>query len=333
MFERLHIDFSKKGWRASNKRDEFIQMTTWVARRENVHQFERYLTWLQKELMAAAARKHEQEARSAAPSTLAPPSHTQIKKPTPPDPPPPTRLSLSRLQAMQRLLLPKRPTCPCKDVRIVALDHSVPSFSDHLLQYINGIEDEKALHPITYHPLPFGRVDVYHSFKFTHDASASNTGDNDWVKATPTDGGRYNTVVILDGSDANAFSLVDTRIGRVRIVFKIPETLRMRGIDMPTPSYWPKVPLAYVQLFIKPLLTKAASRTHNMPSVSLDLMWRGKHDQEEINKDEENGSLETKDIRWPTLLRLIDQFKADWSPLDLKQQRRHQEKAFCPKLG
>lgn len=43
MFERLHIDFAKKGWRASNKRDEFPQMTKWILRQENVHSFERYL--------------------------------------------------------------------------------------------------------------------------------------------------------------------------------------------------------------------------------------------------------------------------------------------------
>ncbi|KAF9003201.1 hypothetical protein BDZ89DRAFT_967568 [Hymenopellis radicata] len=50
MFERLHIDFSKKGWRASNKRDEYPQMTTWVVRKENVHAFKRYTTWVQKQL-------------------------------------------------------------------------------------------------------------------------------------------------------------------------------------------------------------------------------------------------------------------------------------------
>ncbi|KIY61462.1 hypothetical protein CYLTODRAFT_362860 [Cylindrobasidium torrendii FP15055 ss-10] len=160
MFERLHIDFSKKGWHASNKRDEFTQMTTWVTRRENVHRFERYLKW--------AAQEHA---------------------------------------ALQRLLIPKNPTCPRKDIRIVALDHQVPSFPTHLLQYINGVEHDKALYPLEYNPLPFGRIDMYHSFKFSHEGSDDNTGDLDWVKATPTDGGRYDTVVILDGPDADAFSL------------------------------------------------------------------------------------------------------------------------------
>ncbi|KAJ7334948.1 hypothetical protein DFH08DRAFT_916210 [Mycena albidolilacea] len=30
MFERLHIDFAKKGWRASNRRDKFPQMIAWL---------------------------------------------------------------------------------------------------------------------------------------------------------------------------------------------------------------------------------------------------------------------------------------------------------------
>lgn len=46
MFERLHIDFAKKGWRASNKRDEFPQMTRWLSRQENIHSFNRELSWI-----------------------------------------------------------------------------------------------------------------------------------------------------------------------------------------------------------------------------------------------------------------------------------------------
>jgi hypothetical protein len=40
MFERLHIDFAKLGWRASNQRDEFPQMIKWLSRQEKVTCFE-----------------------------------------------------------------------------------------------------------------------------------------------------------------------------------------------------------------------------------------------------------------------------------------------------
>ena len=39
MFERLHIDFTKYGWRASNQRDEFSQMIGWLSRQEKIASF------------------------------------------------------------------------------------------------------------------------------------------------------------------------------------------------------------------------------------------------------------------------------------------------------
>lgn len=57
MFERLHIEFAKKGWRASNRRDEFPQMTKWVTRQESVHAFERFLTWISSQLGALSCPK------------------------------------------------------------------------------------------------------------------------------------------------------------------------------------------------------------------------------------------------------------------------------------
>lgn len=46
MFERFHIDFAKKGYRASNKRDEVPQMTQWLSRQENISSFDRELSWV-----------------------------------------------------------------------------------------------------------------------------------------------------------------------------------------------------------------------------------------------------------------------------------------------
>ncbi|KAI1784561.1 hypothetical protein LXA43DRAFT_976630 [Ganoderma leucocontextum] len=46
MFERLHIDFAKAGWRASNQRNEFPQMINWLSRQEKMWQFESYISSL-----------------------------------------------------------------------------------------------------------------------------------------------------------------------------------------------------------------------------------------------------------------------------------------------
>ncbi|KAH9916351.1 uncharacterized protein B0H18DRAFT_884910 [Fomitopsis serialis] len=42
MFERLHIDFAKDAWRASNHRDEFPQMVRWITRQEKIALYEAY---------------------------------------------------------------------------------------------------------------------------------------------------------------------------------------------------------------------------------------------------------------------------------------------------
>ncbi|KAG1771393.1 hypothetical protein EV702DRAFT_1181468 [Suillus placidus] len=43
MFERFHIDYAKEGWRATNFRDELLQMTQWLSHQEKVAMFETYL--------------------------------------------------------------------------------------------------------------------------------------------------------------------------------------------------------------------------------------------------------------------------------------------------
>ncbi|PSR97599.1 hypothetical protein PHLCEN_2v4306, partial [Hermanssonia centrifuga] len=43
--ERLHIDYAKDGYRASNKKDYIAQMTKWLSRQEAVDRFTVYLEW------------------------------------------------------------------------------------------------------------------------------------------------------------------------------------------------------------------------------------------------------------------------------------------------
>lgn len=44
--ERLHIDFAKNAYRASNKRDYLKQMALWLQRQEAIHRFDAFLEWL-----------------------------------------------------------------------------------------------------------------------------------------------------------------------------------------------------------------------------------------------------------------------------------------------
>lgn len=43
--ERLHIDYAKDAYRATNKRDYIIQMVTWLRRQEAIDRFSLYLNW------------------------------------------------------------------------------------------------------------------------------------------------------------------------------------------------------------------------------------------------------------------------------------------------
>ncbi|KAJ7602777.1 hypothetical protein FB45DRAFT_982068 [Roridomyces roridus] len=45
--ERLHIDFTKDAYRASNRKDEYLQMTLWIERREKVLRHAKFVRWRQ----------------------------------------------------------------------------------------------------------------------------------------------------------------------------------------------------------------------------------------------------------------------------------------------
>lgn len=62
--ERLHIDFAKEGYRASNKRDYIKQMVVWLGRQEAVARFSAYLDYLtlqQQDRASTSATKHCRE--------------------------------------------------------------------------------------------------------------------------------------------------------------------------------------------------------------------------------------------------------------------------------
>ncbi|KZV66206.1 hypothetical protein PENSPDRAFT_689159 [Peniophora sp. CONT] len=43
--ERLHIDYTKSAWRATNRKDEYPQMTLWLQRREQILAHQRFINW------------------------------------------------------------------------------------------------------------------------------------------------------------------------------------------------------------------------------------------------------------------------------------------------
>lgn len=59
--ERLHIDFAKEAYRASNKRDYMEQMALWLQRHEAMWLRESYLTWIEDRLSVVVEENEESE--------------------------------------------------------------------------------------------------------------------------------------------------------------------------------------------------------------------------------------------------------------------------------
>jgi hypothetical protein len=132
IFERLHIDFAKNGWRASNRRDEFPQMITWLGRQEKISSFSGYLAWLESSRITAK---------------------------------PP----FVRTFTGQAIQLAKKPQSTRQLLAHIELNHYTDSFTQTLKQFLNKFNQtstQGAANQLHSAILPFTRLDVYHNFKF-----------------------------------------------------------------------------------------------------------------------------------------------------------------------
>ncbi|KAH9957392.1 hypothetical protein BJV74DRAFT_880141 [Russula compacta] len=176
MFERLHIDFAKEGWRASNQREEFPQMVKWLSHVEKMYAFKNYIVW-----------KNE-----------------QIAKANPPAEP------LSRNAAGNVISLPKHPTQPINYSRH-RTSHSAPGFSDALKNYLNRLlPDRTSSRTAILYSLPFQRLDVFHTVKFHPPSLEDDEEACNVIKAAPAAKkrpARFDTAVVLYSDAAESTGL------------------------------------------------------------------------------------------------------------------------------
>ncbi|KIY48748.1 hypothetical protein FISHEDRAFT_42720 [Fistulina hepatica ATCC 64428] len=146
MFERLHIDFAKKGWRASNHRDEFPQMIRWLSRQEKMVAFRKYIQRLELEDLVASAEQDDDDDEEDARQPMQ--SYTQNP-------------------AGATVAIAKYPPFPHKLLSTIESAHHCPSFSAVLKTYLNSLmqNPQRRQNAIQDHFLPFTRVDVFTSFK------------------------------------------------------------------------------------------------------------------------------------------------------------------------
>jgi hypothetical protein len=222
-FERLHIDFAKDAWNASNRRDALPQMIEWLKRKEKVDQFECFLEWKQRVVTARARR---------------------------------FRGSHMKTVSGMSIFMAKSPPSPRQRISDLEVAHHARYFSDDLKVFIQDVCSRDpnvvrrlALDTGMINGLKNERVDVWHRLKLIHPdiQEIADIETEDYIIASPK-ARRFDTVILQkDNSEgAEKVALRNAQVARVRIIFRIPE--RLRRIDPSLPSE----PLLYVHRFHAP---------------------------------------------------------------------------------
>ena len=270
--ERLHIDFTKDAYRATNHKDEYPQMTAWLERREKIQRHDAFIGW-----------------RQATGGQQSMPNYTL---PTPIGPP----------QAHSRTLkMTRNPSVKKVTFDSLAENYGAIDFQDALADFIAQVT-----HPGTSASalrnwarnllISFRAVPVYHKIKFTSSDSSLEPDIVDAVFVRPeqkdTHGriipSRFDTVLVrgkeegqIHGTNGKHTSYIGltlpncysgNRIAQVRVVFEIPHKVIQ---DLfPSPDMIPPTHLAYIEWFSP--LSATPDPNHLMYRVSR-LMHGGHH--------------------------------------------------------
>ncbi|KAI1785623.1 hypothetical protein LXA43DRAFT_1114924, partial [Ganoderma leucocontextum] len=246
--ERLHIDFAKDAYRATNHKDEYPQMTKWLERREKLLHHSNYVLW----------RLQQAE---IGPATL---SAHQCNRWEPPDLASPLYIKMTKH--------PTRKAVPLDE--IISRSHYgatffIPAFARFVVQHISPalslrqIEDRAR-----FFRFPFSSLPVYHRIKFWNEAifgtetldsihvhpRQSSTGSEDIVIPA-----RFDTALVdvrPNGENTSAdgnlqHGLDGMRIAQVRVVFTIPDRYLDKLFPGMAPADRPPRHLAYVEWFTK----------------------------------------------------------------------------------
>ncbi|KAL0062888.1 hypothetical protein AAF712_010209 [Marasmius tenuissimus] len=227
MFERLHIDFVKKGWRASNKWNEFLQMTAWLTRQENVAVFNRYI----------GHRKCE-----------------QLENP----PPPHDITSLAvAFQAKWEMHLTKHPSAT-RSIKSIENLHKVLLFGKHLAAFLL-LHQGSPLRNIL-----FSTLELFHTLKFT---LQTDNGEEIPETVHCTSIRRDPVIVLTQDSDSvNGLGGTRIARLQVLFRLPKVVNFPGLG-PFPAHKSWPTYPLASVEWYTKPTITPSERLLHGYHSA------------------------------------------------------------------
>ncbi|KAJ7612278.1 hypothetical protein FB45DRAFT_875154 [Roridomyces roridus] len=229
--ERLHIDYAKNAYRASNRKDYIDQMTMWLQRQEAVARFTAYLDWAHPD-----------------PSKLSttPPAATNTSQiPTI------TSLDRSSLVISRHFSMAKKPT-----TRAVEATHIISPTGHGASQFVPALITFLRKANSTFVPHNYDVFGTWKQIRF-HLPRIAEIGarhSNDLVRATaPAPAslvGRYKAAVparldfaLIRTGEQNRFTahtvLEGLRVAQVKVIFKLPNHYPVKS----------DTPLAYVEWF------------------------------------------------------------------------------------